>query len=92
MKGAIISEPTTKVEESSTYSFLTSFILEPFKSGLFGFACFFTVLIITKGISYLMGFSTEYIVISEDALFSLLGLVIVFIIKLTENIKDRASN
>ena len=89
MKGVIVTESNTKIGENSVFSHLVNFLIEPFKSGLYGFAGFFTVIIITKGISYLIGFSQEYIISSEDVLFSLLGLVIVFLIKLSENIKER---
>jgi len=89
MKGAIVTESQTKIGDNTVYSFLVNFLIEPFKSGLFGFAGFFTVLIFTKGISYLLGLAKEYVVSSEDVLFSLLGLVIVFLIKLSENIKDK---
>jgi hypothetical protein len=92
MKGAIVSESNSKIGENQIYSFFLNFFVEPFKTGLFGFAGFFTVLIFTKGISYLLGLAKEYIVSSEDVLFSLLGLVIVFLIKLSENIKEKASS
>jgi hypothetical protein len=92
MKGAIVSKSHIKVENGAVFSFLNNFFLKPFKSGLYGFAAFFTVLIMTKGMSYLLGFTTEYVVNNEDVLFSLLGLIIVFLIKLTENIKHKTAN
>ena len=92
MKGAIVSESHSKIGENTVYSFLINFFVKPFKTGLYGFAGFFTVLIFTKGISYILGLAKEYIVSSEDVLFSLLGLVIVFLIKLTENIRAKTSS
>jgi hypothetical protein len=91
MKGAILSKSHSKTGGNILYSYLNSFFFKPFISGLYGFAAFFTVLIFTKGITYLFGFSEQYIVSSDDVLFSILGFVLVFLIRLFDNIKHKTS-
>ena len=91
MKGAILSKSHPKTEGSILYYYLISFFFKPFVSGLYGFAAFFTVLIFTKCITYLIGFTEQYIVSSDDVLFSILGFVVVFLIKLFDNIKHKTA-
>ena len=91
MKGAILSKSQVKTGGNILYYYLISFFFKPFVSGLYGFAAFFTVLIFTKGITYLFGFTEQYIVSIEDLLFSILGFVLVFLIKLFESIKHKTT-
>ncbi len=91
MKGVILSKSHAKTGGNILYFYLISFFFKPFVSGLYGFAAFFTVLIFTKGITYLLGFSEQYIVGSDDVLFSILGFVFVFLIKLFDNIKHKTA-
>lgn len=92
MKGAILYKSTHKEENRNLLYFFIRFLFEPFKSGLFGFAAFFTVLIFATGMSYVFGITKEWYINSDDVLFSLLGFVIVYFIKLSENIKHKSSN
>ena len=91
MKGAILSKSQVKTGGNILYYYLISFFFKPFVSGLYGFAAFFTVLIFAKGIIYLLGFTEQYIVSGEDVLFSILGFVLVFLIKLIDNIKHKTA-
>ena len=91
MKGAILSKSHVKLGGNILYYYLISFLFKPFVSGLYGFAAFFTVLIFTKGITYLLGFTEQYIVSSDDVLFSILGFVLVFLIKLFDIIKHKTA-
>ena len=91
MKGAILSKSHTKTEGNILYYYLLSFFFKPFILGLYGFAAFFIVLIFTKGITYLFGFTDQYIVSSDDVLFSILGFVLVFLIKLFDSIKQKTA-
>ena len=91
MKGAILSKSHIKTGCNMLYYYLISFFFKPFVSGLYGFAAFFTVLIFTKGITYLLGFTEQYIVSSDDVLFSILGFVLVFLIKLFDIIKHKTA-
>jgi hypothetical protein len=91
MKGVILSKSHIKMGGNILYYYLISFFFKPLVSGLYGFAAFFTVLIFTKGITYLLGFTEQYIVSIEDVLFSILGFVLVFLIKLFDNIKHKTA-
>ncbi|GBD87103.1 hypothetical protein BMS3Abin03_01029 [bacterium BMS3Abin03] len=88
MKGIIVSGSRSNIENKRTLSIFNIFLLQPFKTGLYGFAAFFTVLILTRGITVLFGFMDSYVVNIDDVYFSLLGFVLVFLIKLLENIKS----
>ncbi len=91
MKGAILSKSHTKIEGNILYYYLISFIFKPFVSGLYGFAAFFMVLIFTKGLTYFLGFMEQYIVSSDDVLFSIMGFVLVFLIKLLDSNKHKTA-
>jgi len=91
MKGAVLPKSHVKSGGNILYYYLISFLFKPFVSGLYGFAAFFTVLIFTKGITYLLGFTEQYIVSSDDVLFSILGFVLVFLIKLFDIIKHKTA-
>lgn len=91
MKGAILSKSHTKTEGNILYYYLISFFFKPFVSGLYGFAAFFMVLIFTKGLTYFLGFMEQYIVSSDDVLFSIMGFVLVFLIKLLDSNKHKTA-
>ncbi len=91
MKGAILSKSHIKTGSKIFYYFLISFLFKPFVSGLYGFAALFTLVIFTKGIAYFLGFTEQYIVSSDDVLFSILGFVLVFLIKQFDNIKHKTA-
>ena len=91
MKGVILSKSHIKTGGNIIYYYLISFFFKPFVSGLYGFAAFFTALIFTKGVTYLFGFTDQYIVSSDDVLFSILGFILVFLIKLIESIKQKTT-
>lgn len=92
MKNALLSESSSKTENRAFFSFLINFLIKPIKSGFYGFTAFFVVLVLAKSILYFFGFSHEFIVNSEDVLFCLLGLIIVFPVKLVESIKNQQSH
>ncbi len=89
MKGAILSKSHTKTVGNILYYYLISFFFKPFVSGLYCFAAFFMVLIFTKGLTYFLGFMEQYIVSSDDVLFSIMGFVLVFLIKLLDSNKHK---
>ena len=88
MKGIVVSGSRSTFDNKGLLLILNVFLLQPFKTGLYGFAAFFTVLIFTRGITVLFGFIDYYLVTIDDVYFSLLGFVMVFLIKLLENIKS----
>ncbi|PIQ10452.1 MAG: hypothetical protein COW71_02630 [Ignavibacteriales bacterium CG18_big_fil_WC_8_21_14_2_50_31_20] len=70
-----------------TFSYKNHF-LEPIKSGLFGFAIFITILIIVKLFSYLIGSYNYFAIEITDVQLSLIGFVLLFLIRFLENFKE----
>lgn len=92
MKGAIVTQNRHQSGVSSLFLYLVTFVFEPIKTGLYGFLAFFIVLIITKGFSFLLGIMDLYSIGMEDIMFSLLGFILFFLLKLFENIKEKKPN
>jgi hypothetical protein len=70
------------------YSILLAYIFYPIRAGLFGFSLFFTTICISKYIGYLVKNSQEFSVDINDVILSLLGFVLLWLIKLLENLKS----
>ncbi len=79
---AIISE---KTKENSISHFKTFFI-EPVSNGLFGFALFFTILLLTKGLASILGIQKVFTIDFDDVILSSIGFILLFLIKLLENV------
>jgi hypothetical protein len=92
MKGVILSQNRQGIGENSVFLILVAFVFEPIKIGLYGFTAFFTVLVITKGFSFLSGLTNFFSIGMEDVVFSLLGFILFFLLKLFENIKEKEEN
>lgn len=67
--------------------FFLKYIFYPIRAGLFGFSLFFTTIFISKYIGFLVKNSEEFSVDINDVILSLLGFVLLGLIKLLENIK-----
>ena len=63
-----------------------------FKSGLFGFGIFITVLILVKLVSYLLGSYPTFEIEVSDLLLSLVGFALLFIIRFLENFKEETED
>ncbi|GMR25286.1 MAG: hypothetical protein BMS9Abin39_0573 [Ignavibacteria bacterium] len=92
MKGVLLFGSSHHKRKNSFYAFFKQFILVPAKSGLYGFAAFFTVLIFAKGIINILGFTDFYVINSDDVLFSSLGFVLVYLGKIVKNIIRRTDS
>ena len=68
-----------------------NFIVNPIKSGIFGFSAFFSILLVTKLLSYLIGTNDTFSVGLDDVLLSVIGFILVFLIKFLENFKQDES-
>lgn len=88
MKGTVVSHSHPDVGNKKLFANFYFLLLQPAKAGLYGFAAFFTVLIFTQGITVLFGFMDNYVITINDVYYSLLGFIMVFLIKLLENIKS----
>jgi len=60
-----------------------------FQSGLFGFALFFTILIISKYLSSLVGNIETFTVNISDVFLSLIGFVLTFLIALLQSFSKK---
>ncbi len=88
MKGLAVKRAGTNEKKQSVFfQSLKCFVLKPIETGLIGFATFFTILIITKYLSYLIGTVEEFIVDIEDLILSAIGFILMFLIKFLENFK-----
>lgn len=71
-------------------NFISQFIIAPFKSGLAGFAAFFSILVFTKALGYMLGTQTTFEIVLDDVFLSAIGFVLVFLIRLLENVKENS--
>jgi hypothetical protein len=91
MRGIVVTK--VRVEKEKRIGFIELFrkyIIKPLTSGILGYFGFFTLLIISKYLGYLIGNRSSFQVDVTDFLLSLLGFAFIFIVKFRENIKGRA--
>ena len=69
-------------------NFISQFIIAPLKSGLAGFAAFFSILVFTKAVGYMLGTQSSFEIVLDDVFLSAIGFILVFLIRLLENIKE----
>ena len=82
----LIAETKNKV-----WNFLNCFVLKPIGFGILGFIMFLGVLIITKFLGCCVGTIEKFVIETDDLLLSVLGFVLVFLIKFLENFRDKES-
>jgi len=87
MKGIVVSKTGQRKEKTIPKKFLSNYILKPIFSGLWGFAFFLLMLISLKYLGSVIGPMKNFKMDFEDVLFSLIGFLLIFLIKLLENIK-----
>ncbi len=79
---ALITEKT----KDSSISLFKTFFIEPISNGLFGFALFFSILLLTKGLASFLNIQKGFSIDFDDVILSLIGFILLFLIKLLENI------
>ncbi len=70
---------------------VNKYLIDPFKAGLFGFAVFFSVIVITKIVSYAAASSPIFDVTLKDVNIALVGFGLVFVYKIFKSGKKRSS-
>lgn len=87
----VISTPAAKAEKGTgeLKSFLNLYVLHPLKGGLWGFVIFFVLLLMVKYLGYVIGSQNEFLVDQTDLILSMVGFVLVFLIRLLENFKEK---
>ena len=92
MKDISVSGVGVKNESDRTSSFsVKNHLLEPIKSGLFGFSIFITILIVVKLFSYAIGSYNYFAIEITDIELSFIGFVLLFLIRFLENFKEKDS-
>jgi|GEM_PF-813242 len=84
---SVQSKVQSEVRIDIKHPFLLKFIFYPIRAGLFGFAMFFTTIFVSKYIGYLVKNSPEFYIDINDVVLSLLGFVLLWLIKFLENFK-----
>jgi hypothetical protein len=64
-----------------------NYLTSAFSGGIFGFFLFFLIIIVVKTISYLLGTLGQFKIESEDILLSVIGLVLMSLIKVLEGLR-----
>lgn len=83
-----VKKETVENKENNVKRGAKSYVFIPLKSGIFGFATFFTILVITKLISYAIGTAEYFLIDVYDVLLSGIGFILGFLIRFLENFKD----
>ena len=87
MKSLIFEHNTINLKETKLVKMLNSYVVYPLKFGLYGFASFFTVLIVIKALMYLTGSEKLFVINLDDVLLSFLGFVSLFVVRIIQNLK-----
>lgn len=90
MERADVLSSTTKnilTKQKNTYNIFVKYIFYPVRAGLIGFSMFFTAVIAAKYVGHLIHSEEFFSVDYQDALISLVGFVLVFLIRFLENFK-----
>lgn len=87
----VISTPAAKAEKGSVEfkSFLSLYVLHPLRGGLWGFLIFFVLLLMVKYLGYFIGSQNEFLVDETDLILSMVGFILVFLIRFLENFKEK---
>ncbi|MCU7495262.1 MAG: hypothetical protein HF314_09675 [Ignavibacteria bacterium] len=89
MKNISTAEETSEGHEGQVFRNFKSYFLNPVKGGIFGFAAFFGLLSAIKYFSFMIGSQPHFSLDVTDVTLSLLGFVLVFLIKLLENFQEK---
>ncbi|MGE5400245.1 MAG: hypothetical protein ACM3S2_07565 [Ignavibacteriales bacterium] len=92
MKDISTTETTAEDQDRKKLVNFRSYILNPIKGGIFGFATFFTLLLGIKYFSYFIGSQPKFYVDITDVILSLLGFLLVFLIKFLENFQEKETD
>jgi len=88
MKGVIIPNVVINHRKNSFFRLFYSYLLIPLRSGLFGFAFFFTALLLVKTFLFLLSNQNYFIVNVGDVALSLIGFASFYIIGIFQNFKN----
>lgn len=78
----------TEISVNIKNPFLLKYIYYPIRAGFFGFSLFFTTIFLSKYVGYLVKNTKIFKIDINDVILSLLGFILLGLIKLLENIKS----
>ena len=87
MKGVILQNNNSGNIKSTGSDYLLRFFIIPVRSGLYGFAAFFTILIFAKAFWFMLGYLDLFSVTTDDVILSFIGFAIIFIVRFLQNFK-----
>ncbi len=88
MRGVVLTKVRVEKESKENIGLLfQKYFLVPITRGVFGYLGFFTLLIISKYLGFLIGNRATFQIDFTDFLLSLLGFVFIFVVKLRETTK-----
>jgi len=88
MKGVLIPNLGLNRRKNSFSWLFYTYLFIPFRSGLFGFAIFFTILLLAKIFIFLISSQNYFVVNVGDVALSLIGFASFYIVKFFQNIKN----
>jgi hypothetical protein len=91
MKGVITAGAKNNYKKPRILYFLLNFVVYPSLEGVLGFAAFLCVTICAKYAGFLLGTQNSFNIDINDVELSLLGFVLVFLIKFLKNFSDEDS-
>lgn len=89
MENISTKKTTAEGKDSQMVKNIKSYFFNPVKGGIFGFAAFFGLLSGIKYLSFLIGNRPKFNLDITDVTLSLLGFVLVFLIKFLENFQEK---
>jgi len=88
MKGVVIPNLVISNRKNSFFRLFYTYLIIPFRSGLFGFAFFFTALLLVKTFLFLISSQNYFIVNVGDVALSLIGFASFYIVGIFQNFKN----
>jgi len=70
-------------------TFYSSFLFQPLLHGLGGFFLFFSILLLTKSLAYWLGTQPTFSIDSEDFILSMVGFVLLSLIRVLDNFRSK---
>ena len=89
MKDISTAEETSESRERQVFKNIKAYFLNPVKGGFFGFTAFFGLLAGIKYFSFLIGNRPRFRLDITDVTLSLLGFILIFLIKFLENFQEK---
>lgn len=91
MRGVIVTKVRVEDKKNSITEVFQKYFFKPLTGGVLGYLGFFSLLITSKYLGFLIGNRTSFQVDSIDFMLSLLGFAFIFVVKLKDNSKGKIS-